>query len=140
MRRFALPLLMSVLVLSGISLIQAARAASDETWLSETWNSVKEFSIDQKDKAVADGQKAMDRFDMQMEEMDAQASKDSTAMSQGWDKTKAQLGELRDNAQTKLDQLGPATKDSWESVKQEFGDAVQKLEDAYNKARNDLGS
>ena len=140
MRRFALPLLMSVLLLGGLSLAPAAGAASEESWLSDTWNSVKDFTIEQKDKVVGDSQSAMDRFDLQMEEMDAQASKDAAAVSQGWENTKAQLADLRANAQSKLDRLGSATEESWASVKQEFGEAMQKLEDAYNKARGDLGS
>jgi len=138
MKRLALSLLISVCMLSGISLMTVAGAQSEDTWLSDTWNSVKNFTIEQKDKAVADGQSAMDKFDAQMDQMDAQASKDSAAMSAGWEDTKAQLAELRDNAQAKLDQMGDASADSWEGVKQEFGDAVQKLEDAYNKARGNM--
>ncbi len=138
MKRLALSLLISVCMLSGISLMTVADAQSEDTWLSDTWNSVKNFTIEQKDKAVADGQSAMDKFDAQMDQMDAQASKDSAAMSAGWEDTKAQLAELRDNAQAKLDQMGDASADSWEGVKQEFGDAVQKLEDAYNKARGNM--
>ena len=61
-------------------------------------------------------------------------------MSEGWEQTKSQLGELRDNAQSKLDQMGDATADSWDNVKQEFGDAVQKLQDAYNDARSDVAA
>ena len=140
MRRIALPLLMSALLLSGLSLVSAASVAAEETWLSDTWNAVKDFTIEEKDKVVSDSRGAMDRFDMQMDEMDAQASKDAAAMSAGWENTKAQLAELRANAQAKLERLGPASEDSWASVKQEFGDAVQKLEDGYNKARSDLGS
>ena len=140
MRRLALSLMMTVLLVGGLALAPASSAASEETWLSDAWNSVKDFTIEQKDKVVADSQIAMDRFDLQMDEMDAQASKDSDAMSQGWENTKAKLGELRADAQAKLDRLGPATQDSWTSVKEEFGEAVQKLEDAYNKARSDLGS
>jgi hypothetical protein len=137
-RRFALSLIMSTLVLTATSLTSVAGAQSEDTWLSETWNSVKDFTIEQKDKAVADGQSAMDKFDAQMDQLDAQAAKDSAEMSAGWEDTKAQLAELRDNAQAKLDQMGDATADSWEGVKQEFGDAVQKLEDAYNKARSKM--
>ena len=140
MRRFALSLLTCALVLSGMSLMAAANAASDEDWLTETWTSVKEFTIEQKDQAVAESQSAMDRFDEQMDMLDAEASKDSAEMSEGWEQTKAQLADLRDNAQSKLDQFGDATADSWDNVKQEFGDAVQKLQDAYNNARSDLGS
>lgn len=138
MKRLALSLLISVCMLSGISLMTVAGAQSEDNWLSDTWNSVKDFTIEQKDKAVADGQSAMDKFDAQMDQMDAEASKDSAEMSAGWEDTKTKLAELRDNAQAKLDQMGNATADSWESVKQEFGDAVQKLEDAYNKARTKM--
>lgn len=140
MRRFALPLAMSALILSGVSQIPVAGAASDENWLTESWNSVKEFSVEQKDKTITESQAAMDRFDAQMEQLDAEAGKDSAEMAEGWEQTKSQLGELRDNAQSKLDQMGDATADSWDNVKQEFGDAVQKLQDAYNDARSDVGS
>lgn len=139
MRRLALPLLMSVLVLSG-GLAAAAAAESEESWLSETWNSVKEFTIEQKDRAVADSQDAMDKFDQQMEQLDAEASEDSAEMSEGWDDTKADLAELRANAQTKLDKLGDASAETWDDVKQEFGHAVQELEAAYERARSDHGT
>lgn len=140
MRRFAPTLLMSVLILSGSSLMAAAGAASEESWLSETWNSVKEFTIEQKDQAVADSRRAMDEFDAQMEQLDAEASKDAAEMSEGWDETKAELAELRAKAEVKLDQLGQASAESWDNVKQEFGQAVQELEDAYERARSDHGS
>jgi len=140
MRRLALTVLRTVLLLGGLSLATAASAAAEDTWLSDTWNSVKDFTIEQKDKVVDDSQIAMDKFDLQMDELNAQASEDKAAMSEGWENTKAQLVELRANAQAKLDQLGSATQDNWASVKQEFGAAVQKLEDAYNKARSDQGS
>lgn len=138
MRRFALSLLISAFMLSGISLVAAAGAASEDTWLSETWSSVKDFTIEQKDKAVAESQSAMDTFDAQMDQLDAEASTDSAEMSAGWENTKAELSDLRAKAQSKLDQLGDASADTWDDVKQEFGDAVQELEDAYNKARSDL--
>jgi len=138
MRRFALSLMMSALMLSAMSLMTVAGAQSEDTWLSETWNSVKDFTIEQKDKAVAESQSAMDRFDAQMDLLDAEASKDSAEMSAGWEDTKAQLAELRGKAQTKLDRLGDASADTWDDVKQEFGDAVQELEDAYNKARSNM--
>lgn len=140
MRRLALTVLRAVLLLGGLSLATATSAAAEDTWLSDTWNSVKDFTIEQKDKVVDDSQIAMDKFDLQMDELNAQASEDKAAMSEGWENTKAQLAELRANAQAKLDRLGSATQDNWASVKQEFGDAVQKLEDAYNKARSDQGS
>ena len=136
MRRLALSLTMSALMLSAMSLMSAAGAQNEDTWLTESWNSVKDFTIEQKDKAVAESQSAMDRFDAQMDQLDAQASKDSAEMSAGWEDTKAQLADLRDNAQAKLDQLGDASADTWDNVKHEFGDAVQKLEEAYNNARS----
>ncbi len=82
----------------------------------------------------------MDKFDLQMDELHAQASEDGTAMSEGWENTKSQLSDLRAKAQAKLDQLGDSSDDGWDSAKEAYGDAVQNLEDAYNKARSDLGS
>ena len=138
MRRFALSLMMSALMMGAMSLMTIASAQSEDNWLTDSWNSVKDFSIEQKDKAVAQSQSAMDKFDAQMDLLDAEASKDSAEMSAGWEETKSQLAELRDNAQAKLDQLGDASADTWDGVKQEFGDAVQKLEEAYNNARSDM--
>lgn len=137
MRRFALPLLLSVALVSGWSILTPV-AATEDSGLTEAWNAVKEFTVEQKDKAVAEGQQAMDNFDRQMDQLDAQASKDSAEMSQGWEETKARLAELRANAQTQLDRLGQATAETWDDVKQEFGDAVEDLDDAYDTAREDV--
>ncbi len=137
MRRFALPLLLSVALVSGWSIL-APVAATEDSGLTEAWNAVKEFTVEQKDKAVAESQQAMDNFDRQMDQLDAQASKDSAAMSQGWEETKARLAELRANAQTQLDRLGQATAETWDDVKQEFGHAVEDLDDAYHTAREDV--
>jgi uncharacterized protein (DUF3084 family) len=138
MRRFALPLLFGFVLVSGMSVLAAAGAATEDNGLSEAWNAVKDFTVEQKDKAVADSQRAMENFDRQMDELDAQASKDSAAISQGWEETKARLAELRANAQTQLDRLGQATAETWDDVKQEFGHAVEDLDDAYDNARKDV--
>lgn len=138
MRRFALPPLFGFVLVSGLSVMAAAGAATEDSGLSEAWNAVKEFTVEQKDKAVAESQRAMENFDRQMEQLDAQASKDAAEMSQGWQETKARLAELRANAQTQLDRLGQATAETWEDVKQEFGDAVEDLDDAYDNAREDV--
>lgn len=140
MRRFSLSLLTGALMLSGVTLATATTAVAEDSWLSDAWNSVKHFSVDQKDKVVNDSRIAMDKFDLQMDQLHAQASEDGTAMSEGWENTKSQLSDLRDKAQAKLDALGETSDDSWDSAKEDYGNAVQDLEDAYNKAASDLGS
>jgi hypothetical protein len=138
MRRFGLPFVMSVVLVSGLSLTAAAGSATEEDGLTEAWNNVKSFTIEQKDKTVAESQRAMDNFDRQMEQLSAEGSKDASEMSQGWEDTKAQLSELRAKAGTQLERLGNATGETWEDVKQEFGNAVEELDEAYDNARNNV--
>lgn len=134
MRRFALPLLLSAALVCGWSVL-APGAATEDNGLTNAWNAVKDFSIEQKDKAVAEGQRAMENFDAQMKQLDEQASKDSTEMSQGWEDTKSHLADLRDKVQMQLDRLGQASADTWDEVKQGFGHAVENLNTAYSSAR-----
>lgn len=139
MKSFAIPVVLGLGLAVGASL-GAPAASAAESGISEAWNSVKGFTIEQKEEVVSEGQRAIDNFDAQMEQLDAEASKDSAEISAGWEETKTRLGELRDNAKVQLDKLGEASEETWEDLKREFGQSVDDLNDAYDNARNDLGS
>lgn len=140
LRRIALPLLLGVLALGISSYPADVRATTKSDSLTKAWEDVKDFAMDQKEKAVQEGQRIMESFDVQMARLEADASRDKAEMTEDWQKTKAQLADLRAKAESHLEQLEGATDETWEDVKRGFGSALQELENAYRDARSNIDS
>jgi len=95
---------------------------------------IKDYTVDKKSEAVAQGKKLLRDLDAQVKQLETQASK---ATGEVRAKSKEDLKELkakRAQASRKLDEFGKASADSWDSVKQGFVDAYKDLHRAYDKA------
>ena len=121
-------------------LIQAAPAAAqtssstvakEVTAASET---LKKFTVEKKNDAVTYSKKLVSDFDAKIKNLEAQVSKDTSAA--GAD-AKRQLNDLKAaQAQTakKAEDMGKASKESWEGAKQAFADSYKDLHKAYENA------
>lgn len=110
----------------------------------EALEAMKAFTVEQKDKAVAQGREMLDSMDRQIEKLDRQITETKRDVSaetrEEWREQKARLVELRADAAAKLDSLGDSTADAWKDVKDGFTDAYGALSDAVNDAVNELES
>ncbi|HTO03414.1 MAG TPA: hypothetical protein VL069_06920 [Opitutus sp.] len=84
---------------------------------SETWDSIKTYSYDQKSEFVA-----------KANEVAARLEKD-TATAKG--ATSTHLAEARDELRTATAEISEATSANWEAAKERVGKALEKAETAY---------
>src|SRR5689334_25237051 len=100
----------------------------------ETGEAIRDYTIEKKDEAVARAKQITADLDAKIKQLKAEAARQT-----GEAKTKAQaqikdLEAKRVKASRKANDLGRATKASWERAKEGFADAYRDLATAYDKA------
>lgn len=121
--------------LSGILPAAAQTSAKDVGQKAgETGEAIRDYTIEKKDEAVAQAKKITADLDAKIKELKAEAARQT-----GEAKTKAQarikdLEAKRVKASRKANDLGRATKASWDRAKEGFADAYRDLATAYDKA------
>lgn len=99
----------------------------------EAWEAIKDYTVDRKNDAVAYGKKLMSDFDGKYKELEKKAS---SATGEAKAKSEQQLKALKNKraqAAKKLDELGKASGQSWDKVKQDFANAYRDLQQEYDK-------
>jgi hypothetical protein len=132
----ALALLAALAVgLSGTLPAAAQTSAKDVGQkASETGEAIRDYTIEKKDEAVAQAKKITADLDAKIKELKAEVARQT-----GEAKIRAQ-GRIKDleakrvKASRKANDLGRATKASWDRAKEGFADAYRDLATAYDKA------
>ena len=100
----------------------------------EAWDTVKSYSVEKKNDAVAYGKKLVRESDDQikgLEKKAAQASGDAKA------RYKREITDLKaksKNASKKLDEMGKASGAAWDNARNGFADAYRDLSQSFEKA------
>lgn len=103
--------------------------------LGRAWDNVKTYSFEKRDDFRASAKSLSATMDAKIQEVRANYSEAKASASR-----KAAMNELKDsetNYKAKLDALGQATADTWDSAKQNVIAAWDRLEASYQKARAD---
>lgn len=112
-----------------------ARPASGVAAKAETtWDSVKDFSVQEKDKAVAAGRQLIAATDKQIAELGKQARNASGETRKAHEANMKELQEKKKAAQAELAKLGKASGEAWDATKAGFSDAGKALAASYEKA------
>ena len=106
---------------------EAAKAAT-------TWDSVKDFSHKEKDKAVAAGKKLIADPDKKIDELGKQVKNSGAETKAAHEANMKELTEKKKAAQAELDKMGKASGEVWDATKTGFSDAGKALGAAYDKA------
>ncbi len=109
-------------------------AADVSRQTGEAWNSIKAYSVDKKDEAVAYGKRLLKDTDAKIAELEAKASKASGDAKARYEKEIKDLKVTRANAAAKLEKMEKASGGAWNDAKQGFADAYKDLQNAYAKA------
>jgi hypothetical protein len=113
----------------------AATTSSDVSkQATELWNSIKAYSSDKKQEAVAHGKKLLKDMDGEIGKLEAKASKAKGDTKVAYDKEVRDLKVARDKAYAKLDHWGKQSGAAWDEAKAGFADAYRDLHHAYDKA------
>jgi hypothetical protein len=111
--------------------------SKDVTQAAET---MKNYSVEKKNEAVTYSKKLVSDFDVKIKDLETQVSKDTSAAGadakrQGKDlKELADLKAARAKAAKTADEMGKASKESWDGAKQAFTDSYKDLHKAYDAA------
>jgi hypothetical protein len=123
----------------GVVLIQPVPTVGQTTTqdvtkkAGETWEAMKDYTVERKNDAIAYGKKLLTDFDGKYKELEKKASSatgDAKAKSEQHLKA---LKSKRTQAAKKLDELGKASGQSWDKVKREVADAYRDLQQEYDK-------
>ncbi len=104
-----------------------------KTAVSNGWDNVKSYTFDKRNDFSANAKAVTSKMDAQVAELRASYSEATASASR-----KAAMAELKDSEadyKSKLDALGSATADTWDSAKQNVIASWDKLEANYYKAR-----
>lgn len=106
-----------------------------KTAMSDAWDNFKDYTFEKRDDFTANARAMSSKMDAKLSELRANYSEAKASASR-----KAAMQELKDSEadyQDKVDALGRATADTWDSAKQNVIHAWDRLEAAYDKARAD---
>lgn len=120
---------------ADVSAKTSEMAADAKVSMSNAWDDVKSFTFEKRDDFRANAKAMSSKMDAQLSELRANYS-DAKAS----DSRKAAMAELKASEATykeKVDALGTATADTWDSAKQNVVAAWDRLQASYNKARAD---
>jgi len=101
----------------------------------DAWNDVKSYTFDKRDDFNARATAQMDKMKARTSELRANYSEAQASASR-----KAALEELKNSEadyKDKIDALGNATADTWDSAKENAVSAWDRLKSSYDKARAD---
>ena len=118
----------------GMALSAQAANEPAKAKAESTWDSVKEFSHKEKERAVAAGKKLIAETDKKIAAL-AKDTKNATAETKAaHEANMKELQEKKKAAQAELDKLGKSSGEAWDATKTGFSDAGKALAAAYDKA------
>lgn len=100
----------------------------------EAWQAFKSYMVQQKNEAFADGKKLLKKADAEIQELERNSAEASGGAKAEYDAAVKKLKEMRAEAAKKLDDLGNASANAWDSAKEGFAKAYRDLCDAYKEA------
>lgn len=106
-----------------------------KTAMSNAWNDVKSYTYEKRSDFSASAKAMTSKMDSEISELRANYSEAKASSSR-----KAAMAELKDSEadyKAKLDALGSATADTWDSAKQNVIASWDKLQASYYKAKAD---
>ncbi|MGH7302628.1 MAG: hypothetical protein ACRELZ_05020 [Candidatus Rokuibacteriota bacterium] len=119
----------------GLCGILAAAGAVAAQTSSGTTDKIKGYTVEKKTEAVALGKKAMSDFDAQVKDLEGQIAKDTSSAKADAQRQLKDLKAQQAATGKKLDDLGKASKDTWDTTKHGFADAFSDLQKSYDKVK-----
>ncbi|MEC9346582.1 MAG: hypothetical protein VYB54_10155 [Pseudomonadota bacterium] len=135
-RATALAALAVILVAAGTG--QASDSRSDmRREVAEAWDTIAEYSAEQKDKAVEKGEEIVGNLDRAIADLGEEAREAKGDAKVALERRTEELKELRAESATRLDGLRESTADRWDTAKAAFGDAVDAFRKRWSEATGD---
>src|SRR5215475_15986156 len=136
MRRLGVAVIAAVLaVLFHQPAASAQTTAKDvEKKTGEAWETVKSYSVEKKNDAVAYGKKLVRESNNQIKGLEKKAAQTSGDAKARYNREITDLKAKSKNASKKLDEMGKATGAAWDNAKNGFAEAYRDLSQSFEKA------
>jgi hypothetical protein len=118
----------------GLGVILATGTAAAQT-SSSTTDKMKGYSVEKKNEAVAYGKKMMSDFDAQVKDLEGQIARDTGSAKADAQRQLKDLKAQQAATGKKLDELGKASKETWDKTKHGFADAFNDLQKSFDKVK-----
>ena len=109
-------------------------AANEPAKPAATWDNIKAYSHQEKEKAVAAGKKLIAETDKKIAELSKPVKNATAETKAAHEANMKELQEKKKAAQAELDKLGKASGEVWDATRTGFSDAGKALGAAYDKA------
>src|SRR5262245_56347560 len=137
MRRLGLGILVATLVVilhQPTPVVGQTTAQDISKKTTEAWDTVKAYTAEKKNDAVAYGKTLVRDTDEKIKELEARAAKATGDAKALYDKEIKNLKAKRAQASQKLDEMGKASGAAWDIAKNGFADAYKDLHQAFERA------
>jgi hypothetical protein len=118
--------LCGILMAAGVTAAQTSRSTSDK---------IREYSVEKKNEAVTFGKKMMSDFDAQVKDLEGQIARDTGSAKADAQRQLKDLKAQQAATGKKLDELGKASKETWDKTKHGFADAFNDLQKSFDKVK-----
>jgi hypothetical protein len=129
-------------LLLSATFIQAASQDEVTKEVQEAVNAIGEYSVDQKDKAVAEAKELMKKLDKSMDETESSMKKNWHSMEdsakQNYELSKKEMEEQRNELADWIDKMQDSSDDAWEETKKGFADAHDSLSSSWQKVKEEM--
>jgi DNA repair exonuclease SbcCD ATPase subunit len=134
MRWPIIPLILGIALTVILTLPVPAITQTPAQKAGDAAETIKSYTIEKKNEAVAHGKKLVSDLDLKIKDLESRISRDTSSAKSDLQRQLSELKAKRAQAGKKLDELGKATAESWDSVKHGFADAYKDLQTAFDKA------
>lgn len=125
--------LLTLATTAALALGAISAHAADEPG---AWDKFKTFTLEQKNEAVATGEKAIAEIDKKIAEIKKSAKNSTAETKQAHEANMKDLQARKQIAQAELNKLKKASGNAWDATKEGFSNAWKDLGAAYDKAKD----
>jgi hypothetical protein len=108
------------------------------TAAQSTIDKVTSATVKEKDAAVAHGKKLVGDMDVQIKALETQVSKDTSSAKADGQRQLNDLKAKRAATGKKLDELGKASEQNWDTTKKGFADAFTDLQKSFEQVASNI--
>ena len=129
-------------IMLAASFSQAASQDEVMKEIQEAASAIGDYSVDQKDKAIAEAKELMDKLDKSMEEAESSMKENWHSMAdsakQNYQLSKEEMEKQRKELADWVEKMQDSSADAWDDTKKGFADAHDSLSATWQKVKEHM--
>ncbi len=139
---FSIPVMLIFILMLIIPGYAQASGKKVKKEVGEAASAIGDYTIEQKDAAVAKAKELMDQLDQKTSKLEINIEKNwdtmKTATRQNYQKSLKEMRQRRNQLSEWYGGMKQSSKDAWGEMKQGFADTYDKVVNAYNDTENEM--